>query len=254
MQLKAIIFNTFRETIRNRVLYNIFIFIFALLVLSLLIGTWSLGERIKIIKDFGLTAISLFGLLIAVFVGIRLMHQEIERKTIYILLAKPLQRWKIIVGKFFGLAITITINILLMTLAFVLVLLISGGFDSYLFLGILMTTFEILIIVALSILFSTFFSPLLSALFTIAFYFAGQVSTVLRSYFETDNASFTGWFFQVVYYIAPNLERFAFAGRLVRNQAIGFAEITAITAYSFFYIGAVLALAVIIFNRAQFEK
>ena len=249
MQLNTIILNTFKESIRNRILYNIFLFIFFLLLISLLVGNWSLGERVKIIKDFGMTAISIFGLLIAVFVGIRLMHAEKEHKTIYILLSKPLKRWKIIIGKYIGLSYTIAVMILLMTVAFYIILFVAGDFNWILLIGIFLRLEEILIIVALSILFSTYFSPLLSAVFTILFYFIGQLSSVLKIYVEKDFSIL----FSIVYYIIPNLERFGNYDLFFRQNDISYLNILTLSLYAFCYIAFILSVTVLIFNRTDFE-
>ena len=117
MRIWAVALNTFKETIRNRVLLNILIFAVALILLSLVVGEWSMYQQVKVIKDFGLSAMSIFGLLIAVFIGIRLMVQELEQKTIYLIVSKPIRRWEFVFGKYLGLSITLALNVFLMSLA-----------------------------------------------------------------------------------------------------------------------------------------
>ena len=155
MRLWALAFNTFRETIRNRILVNILIFAIGLILLSLIVGDWSMGEQVKVIKDFGLSAMSIFGLLIAVFIGIRLMVQEFEQKTIYVIAAKPVHRWEIVVGKYLGLIMTLFINIILMSIALWIVnFIIEGHIDFGLIQAIVLIYIEILLIVAFSIFFA----------------------------------------------------------------------------------------------------
>jgi ABC-type transport system involved in multi-copper enzyme maturation permease subunit len=249
MQLNAIILNTFKETIRNRSLYNIVLFIFFLLLISFIVGNWSLGERVKIIKDFGMTAISIFGLLIALFIGIHLMQREREHKTIYIILSKPIKRWKIVLGKYLGLSYTIIVLIFLMTISFYFVLFLAGDFSWTLLIGILLRLEEILIIAALSLLFSTYFSPLLSAVFTILFYFVGHLSAVLKIYMEQDFSII----YKTVYYIVPNFERFSLSDLLFKQIDILLLNILTISLYAFFYILFILSVTILIFNRIEFE-
>ncbi|HDZ11940.1 MAG TPA: hypothetical protein ENH53_06955, partial [Bacteroidetes bacterium] len=149
--------NTFQETIRDRVMYNILFFAVFIIGISLVIGSWSLNQQVKLVKDFGLAAMSIFGLLIAVFIGIRLIYQDIERKTIYMLVTKPIHRWQIVLGKYTGLLLTVFANIFVMTVSLLVVdLLIEHHVDLGLLPGILLILFEIMLVVAWALFFSSF--------------------------------------------------------------------------------------------------
>ena len=207
MRIWAVAFNTYRETIRNRVLINILLFAICLIVLSLVVGEWSLGHQVKVIKDLGLSAMSLFGLLIAIFIGIRLMVQEMEQRTIYLILSKPIRRWEFVFGKYLGLACTLAINILLMSATLWAVnFALEKRIDTGLLPAVLLIYVEILLIVAFALLFSTFTSPTMSALFTIMVYVIGHSTSFLREYVQVYPDRGTHWLLKGIYYVMPNLE------------------------------------------------
>jgi ABC-type transport system involved in multi-copper enzyme maturation permease subunit len=207
MRIWAVAFNTFKETIRNRILINILLFAIGLILLSLIVGDWSLNEQVKIIKDFGLSAMSIFGLLIAIFIGIRLMVQELEQKTIYIIASKPIHRWQIVSGKYLGLAMTLAINVLLMSVAlWGAEWIMEGRIDFGLIPAIFLIYVEILLIVGFALFFSTFISPTLSALMTLIVFVAGHLVGVLRDYVQMFPDKGFHWLFKAMYTIFPNLE------------------------------------------------
>ena len=208
MHTGIIALNTFRETIRNRILINILLFAIGLILLSLVIGDWTLGQQVKVIKDFGLAAMSIFGLLIAIFIGIRLMVQEMEQKTIYIIASKPIHRWEIVLGKYFGLGLTLLINVLLMSAALGMAnYIMEGRVDFGLIPAIVLIYMEILIIVAFSMLFSSFTTPSLGAVGTLIVFVVGHLSNFLKDYVTLYPDKGVNWLLKLVYYTAPNLEK-----------------------------------------------
>jgi ABC-type transport system involved in multi-copper enzyme maturation permease subunit len=114
----AIAFNTFKEAVRNRILYILLIFAVVLLLFSGVARELTISAQEKIIRSLGLGCINIFGLLIAVFVGIGLVYNELDKKTIYTIISKPIDRWQFILGKYFGLLLTIYVNILIMAVFF----------------------------------------------------------------------------------------------------------------------------------------
>src|SRR4030042_4008592 len=148
MRIKAVAWNTFKETIRDRILLNILSFALGLILLALVIGEWSIYQQVKVLKDFGLSAMSIFGLLIAIFIGIRLMVQETEQRTLYLIASKPVHRWEIILGKYIGLGMTLAINVAIMAGTLLLfVLLKEGKLDLGLLPAVLLIPLEIILIV-----------------------------------------------------------------------------------------------------------
>src|SRR5438093_11488469 len=114
--------NVFRESVRDKVLYNLVFFAILLMGASYLIGQLTAGQDIKIIKDLGLAAMSIFGLFMAVFIGIGLVSKEVERRSIYSLLAKPIERVHVVLGKYAGLVLTLAVNLAVMAVALYAVL------------------------------------------------------------------------------------------------------------------------------------
>jgi Cu-processing system permease protein len=142
--------SVFRESVRDKVLYSLVLFAVLLIAVSYLIGQLTAGQDVKIIKDLGLAAISVIGLLMAVFIGIGLVWKEVERRSIYSLLAKPISRSEFILGKYTGLALTLAVNVGLMTVAYYAVLtVIAGGADPALLAGIGLIFVELLLVTAL---------------------------------------------------------------------------------------------------------
>ncbi len=166
--------NVFKESVRDRVLYNLVVFGALLIGASYLIGQLTAGQDVKIIKDLGLAAIATFGLLIAVFIGIGLVWKEVERRSIYALLSKPVRRHEFVLGKYAGLALTLLVNVAIMTVAFYAVLAYlstqfpaSQAIDPRMLLAIGLIFLELLLVTAIALFFSTFSGPFLSAALTL---------------------------------------------------------------------------------------
>src|ERR1700739_1263617 len=171
-RVSAITWNTFREAVRDRVLYNLVLFVLLLVVSAPLFSQISIGLEKLMLVNVGLSSISLFGVIIAVLVGIGLVSKEIEKKTLYTILSRPVRRWEFIVGKYFGLMMTLVVNTALMTVRFYVALLVTAhkltGADAGLLVAIYFTILQLGMIVALTLLFSSFSSPIFSAIFAFA--------------------------------------------------------------------------------------
>ncbi len=218
MRVCTVALNTFKESIRNRVLLNILIFAVGLILLSLVIGDWSIYQQVKVIKDFGLSAMSIFGLLIAIFIGIRLVVQELEQRTIYIIASKPIRRWEIVIGKYLGLSLTLAVNVIIMTLVLLCTNYITEGIiDFGLLPAVVLIYIEILLIVGFSLFFSSFAAPTLSAVLTLAVFVIGHLSGFLRDYIEVYPDRGYHWLLKIIYYIAPNLEALNLKMAVVEN-------------------------------------
>jgi len=189
-RIYAIAQNTFREAVRDRVLYVFFVFVAAVILASRLLAYVSIGDKGKVIMDVGLAAVSVLGVLIGIFIGTGLIHKELDKRTAYTILSKPLARWEFVVGKYLGLAAVVTLNWLVMSFFFMLYLgtlaraglgpgesfSISGG--GLLF-ALLFVWVEILVVTSVAILFGTVASPILSAVFTFAVFATGRLSDAL---------------------------------------------------------------------------
>ena len=254
MRIWAMALNTFKETIRNRVMVNILLFAIGLILLSLVIGDWSIYQQAKVIKDFGLSAMSIFGLLIAIFIGIRLMIQELEQRTIYVIASKPINRWEIVVGKYLGLAITLAANVILMSLALAgSNLIIESRIDFGLAPAILLIYVEILLIVGFALLFSSLTSPTLSAIFTMVIFVIGHLSGFLRDYVQIYPDRGFHWFLKLIYYITPNLENLNLKMAVVENLDRPPHAVIYGLLYGVGYIIILLLLTTAIFRRKDFK-
>src|SRR5690242_18369758 len=178
--------NTFREAVRDRVLYNLIAFALLLTGAAVLVGQISIEIERLVVINLGLTAVSLFGVVIAIFVGIGLVSKEIEKRTLYTVLSRPVRRWEFIVGKFFGLAGTLVVNAFFMAIGvFAALLYVAHKFqkpDGWVLVALYFIILEFLIICSVALLFSTFSSPMLSAVFAFSLFVIGTFSEDLRNF------------------------------------------------------------------------
>ena len=254
MRLWALMLNTFKATVRDRVLLNILVFAVALMALSVGVSDWSLGQQVKVVKDFGLSAMSIFGLLIALFIGLRLMVQELEEGTIYILASKPVARHEIVLGKFLGLALTLAVNVILMTLAlWGAALLMEGRVDLGLLPAVVLIYVEILIVVAFALFYASFAKPMLAALFTLGTYAVGHLSGFLHDYVRLYPDRGFHWLFRVIHAVAPNLEKLNLKMAVVEGLARPPHAVLYGLIYGVCYLGVVLFFTVWIFQRKDLK-
>ena len=253
MRVYPIALNTFREAIRDRVLYLLLFFALVMIFTSRIASLLTVGEESKIIIDIGLSAISFFGVLMAVLIGITLVSREIEKKTIHNILSKPIRRYQFLLGKYGGLLLTILIMDIIMTLGLLLTLYFkSGRFEFSLLLAMGLFFCELLIITAFAIFFSTFTTPILSSVFTLAVYVVGHLSWNLLALKERI-ASFWGKALcTLLYYLLPNLENFNIKNEVVHQLSVGWKTIFLVIGYGISYSVVILLLATLIVQRKDF--
>ena len=245
--------NTFRETVRDKILYNLVFFALLLIGLSVLLGTLTIGEQAKIVNDVGLAAINLVGVIIAIFVGIGLVSKEIERRTIYTILARPITRTQFILGKYGGLGCVMVVNLAIMVIMFFLTIVLTGNpVHGSLFQAIQLILVETLLVTAMAMFFSTFSSPTLSAIMTIGFYLIGHLTTDLKSIAESSKSPVSEVIMSGLYYVCPNLEWLNIKGQAARGVMMGGEYQLAATAYGLIYASLLLFGACRIFERRDF--
>jgi ABC-type transport system involved in multi-copper enzyme maturation permease subunit len=251
----AVAANTFREAIRDKVLYNLVFFALFVMGVSVVIDKMTLGERLKIIQDVSLAGMSVFGLLIAIFVGIGLVHKEIQRRTIQILLAKPISRPSFVLGKYLGLMLVIALNMAIMTAALVGLLAVFSptGVPWGSLVAVLLILVELMVVTAVAVLFSTFSTPTLSAMLTLGVWIIGRFSSdlVLLARRSEDPALKT--LVTLVHMLLPNLEKFDVKHLVVYGMAIEPAYVVAAVGYGLLYIAFLIGLACLIFQRRDFK-
>ena len=259
--------HVFRESVRDKVLYNLVAFAVLMMGASYMIGQLTVGQDMKIIKDLGLAATSLFGLFIAVFIGIGLVSKEVERRSIYALLSKPVRRQHLILGKYGGLLLTLFVNIAAMTLALYAVLGImiftqppqakliweAPALDPALLKAVLLIYAELAIITACALFFSSFSTPILSAAFTVGLFIIGQFNADLKHFENVVSSRPAAWMARVLYYTLPNLAPFDVKAAVVHGQPVATGYILLTLAYAAAYIAVLLLMTTMIFVRRDFK-
>lgn len=250
----ALATSTVRELVRDKVLYSILFFAALLLLVSLAMKEITIGDSDKVVRGVALAGISAMGSVIAVFLGVQLVHKEIERKTIYTLASKPIPRWQILLGKYLGLWLTLVLELGILTVFYTLIVgsrqgLPAGG----VYLSIVMLMVELSLLTAWSTLFSTFASPLMASAYSICIYLIGHFTDDLHAFGEaSDNPSFK-LVAEVVYKVLPNLELFNIRTEAVLNIPVPAVELAWAAAYGLGYTALVLAVAIAVFERRDFK-
>lgn len=254
LKLRAIAINTFREAVRDKILYSLLAFAVLMILFSVVLGELALGEYSKIVKDFGLASISIFGTLIAVFVGIGLVYKEIEQRTIYTILSKPIHRWQFILGKYAGLALTLAVEVSIMTVALMgLLLVLTGEFQANLLIAIAFIYLELLLMTAFAVFFSSFSTPTLSAIFTGSIFVIGHLSQDIYTFGSQAEGVWVQRASRALYLLLPNLENFNFKAQMVHSVAIPPEQLLFALAYGILYTSLVLGGAMIVFTRQDFK-
>jgi ABC-type transport system involved in multi-copper enzyme maturation permease subunit len=263
----VIALNVFRESVRDKVLYNLVFFAIVLMGASYLIGQITAGQDVKIIKDLGLAATSIFGLFIAVFIGIGLVSKEVEKRSIYSLLAKPIERYELVIGKYLGLVLTLAVNLAVMAAALYAVLaymawaappLAAAGWerpalDPAMLTAFLLTFCELSIVTAIAVFFSTFSTPILSAAFTFALFVAGRFSADLRNFNQVIESPVANGMTTALYWLLPNLSPFDVRSQVVHGQPVTATYVAMSIGYALLYIGALLVASTAVFSRRDFK-
>jgi ABC-type transport system involved in multi-copper enzyme maturation permease subunit len=256
-RIAAIARNAFREAVRDRVLYNLVLFMLLLTGASIFIGELSGGQERKVIVDLGLSAMLLFGVFIAIFVGVGLVYKEIERRTIYAVFSKPVGRGEFLVGKYLGLCLTLLVNVLVMGVGVSLALLyVSRGWDPLIptiWPAVLLIYMELMLLTATALLFSSFSSPALSALLTFMVFIIGHFSADLKSLAASMGSTSARWLFTSLYYLLPNLANYSFITPASHGRAPSLEFVFATALYAFVYIAVILAVATLVFSRRNFK-
>ncbi|HXF91776.1 MAG TPA: ABC transporter permease [Nitrospiraceae bacterium] len=249
----VIALNSFRETLRDKILYNLLIFAVLLIGASVLLGELTIAEHKKVVTDMGLAAINLIGILIAVFVGIGLVSKEIERRTVYTIMARPISRTQFLLGKYAGLVLTLSVNVLIMMAVFSVTLLLSGALVHIaLFQAVALIFVELLVVTAVALLFSTFSSATLSAILTLAIYVIGHLTADLRGIAAKTESVVLKWLTEGLYYVFPNLEMLNVKGQGAWGISIPLSYQVVASTYGILYAALLLMVACVVFQRRDF--
>jgi ABC-type transport system involved in multi-copper enzyme maturation permease subunit len=249
--------NTFREAVRDRVLYNLVFFALLMIGAAILVGQISIGIERLVIVNLGLSAISIFGLVMAVFIGVGLVYKEMEKRTLYSLLAKPLRRWEFLVGKYAGLVLTLVINTALMTIGLAAALFYVGRpfvrSDASILIAIYFILLALALVTAVALFFSCFSSPMLSTLFTLGIYVAGVFSGDIRNFGALAKSPLLKTATSILYYLLPNFHDFNSIAAAAHGQSIPFALVWQNTLYALLYIVLLLFASSAIFSQRNLK-
>jgi ABC-type transport system involved in multi-copper enzyme maturation permease subunit len=252
-RILAIALNTFREAIRNRILYLLLVFAVALILCAQAVSLMTVGSEEKIIKDFGLATIDIFGVLTSVLLGIGLVSREIERRTVYVLLAKPIHRAEFVLGKYFGLVLTLLVNTAVMTAWFFGVLVAKGIADAGLVKAIVLLFLQFLLITALAILFSCLSNPIVSCILTLALYVIGHLLWSFDLLKARLTSAAARSICTVLAAILPDLSHFDVKGQVVHGLPVSAGDMAFAFGYLALYGTAVLLLACAVFQRREMQ-
>lgn len=253
MKIRAIALNTFKEAIRDRILYLLLFFAAVCIIFSRVLALLTVGDRAKIIMDVGLASLSLFGVLMAILMGTGLVYKEIDKRTIYTLLSKPIQRYQFLLGKYLGLVLTLFVMLVLMILIFLVFIFLYDILIEWAFFGAIFFIFlELCLITAVAMLFSCFSTPILSTLFSLSFYLIGHLSWGLETLIKKMPQGAVKTVVRILYIFLPDLENFNFKTEVVHHLPIPPEIFLYSTLYGIFYIVFILALAMLIFRRRDF--
>jgi ABC-type transport system involved in multi-copper enzyme maturation permease subunit len=249
--------NTFREAVRDRVLYNLVFFALLMMAAAIAVGQISVGIEQTVIVSLGLSAISVIGLLISIFIGVALVSKEMDKRTLYALLAKPVRRWEFLLGKFAGLVLTLAVNTAAMALGLLLVMIYMKHSlersDAVVLVAVYFILLKLALIVALALLFSCFTTPLLAILFTVGLYIVGLYVQELRNLpvevMSPAMSAFTKW----LSYLLPNFENFNMMAMAAHGRAVPGALILQNTLYTVVYCTIVLTAAAVVFSRRDLK-
>ncbi len=253
----SIALHTFKESVRDKVLYNLIVFALLLIGAAILFGSISVGVERIILVNLGLSSIALFGLLMAIFIGIGLVWKEIERRTIFVMLSKPVRRAEFIVGKFLGLFLTLTVNTAIMTVGFYTALFYQQrnlGTDDLLALqAVYFILLQLGLVVAVALFFSCVSTPILSAVFTFCLFVIGNFLSDIRWFGQETGSAAMETLTAVIYYLLPNFGDFNVITRVAHGLPVPGYLLIGNTLYALLYVAIVLSAAILIFEEREFR-
>ncbi len=253
----AIALNTYRETVRDRVLYAFVFFAFVLTLAGILLGSISVGQDLRILEDLGLATIAFIGGIIAIFVGTSLVYKEIERRTIYLIVTKPIARWQFIAGKYFGLALCVFVVTLAMgSFLLATVYVVSPGhiINSLLLESLVFIYLELIFITAVATFFSTFATPVMSVVFTLAFWLIGHMGQSLRQLGHLSASTTVAKFFDAIYWLVPDLSRLTTVrADLMYGRQPDAELLFYLVSYTAAYIILLLSFATVVAERREYQ-
>ena len=255
-QLGALALNTFREAVRDRVLYSIFFFGLGVVLLSLALEDIAIGDQAKVVRSVAQGAIDFFASIIAMFLGISLVWKELERRTIYTILSKPISRSTFVLGKYFGLILTLAVQLSLMVVVYVVMMVLEPlqGFpEPVVFVSMLLVFVEVMLLTAFATLFSCYSAPTTASFFAISIFFIGHLADDIWLYGSQTDSESIQQMARALYWVLPNFEIFNLREAAVHGHAIPWQRVGMAVVYGLSYTAVVLAAAIGIFQRKDIK-
>jgi ABC-type transport system involved in multi-copper enzyme maturation permease subunit len=241
---------TFRESIRNRTVLGIVLLALAFILSALLLAELSLDQRTRVIKDWGLFCVSIFGVMLAILMGVSLVHKEVRRKTLYVILSRPIHRYQYVLGKYFGLASTLLVEVGALSAALIILLAFERITpDALMLKALFLSLIEILLLAALAVFFASFTSPYLSGLFTLGLFVVGRSLPALNTLADRTSPAVFRAFLKGLVYILPDLADFNLSTRAVHGLEIPVSDVLNMTLYGIGYLSLLLFAASWVFSK-----
>lgn len=254
-RIPAIAKNAFREAVRDRVLYNLILFVLLIVACAILLGDLTDGQEVRTVTNIGLNAMLLFGTFIAIFVGVGLVSKEVEKRTVYGIFSKPVRRYEFVVGKYLGLCLTLLVNVAIMGVGLSLALVYVGGRSQVgiIWGAIFLIFLELAIVTAVAMVFSSFSTPALSALLTFIVFLIGHLSSSLRDLAQSLPSRPAQFILEAVYWLMPNLANFSFRTEAANGMLPNSAMLIGGTLYAIVYAAILLLISATIFSKRNFK-
>jgi len=251
--IAIIAWNTLAEARHNKVLHIAGAFAAVMIAFSFFMGEVSLYQNVKVVKDIGMATISLLGVFVAIYLGVNILYKELELRTIYTIVSKPINRYEILMGKYFGMALVLSVVVGLMTFfLYAVTLILEFKIDFYILPAIVLILVELWIVAALAILFSSFSSPFLSGFFTFGIFLVGRVAFELGQFGERSQSE-AFKFFATTIQKAYDLEAFNLRTEVVHRIPIYAEDIWLPLLYALFLIFVCLSVSIFVFQKRDFK-
>ncbi len=253
-KLWALAHNTFREAVRDRILYSILFFAVGVIALSLVTQEITVGDRDKVVRSVGLGAVAAFGSIMSMFLGISLVWGEVEKKTVYTILSKPISRWMFVLGKYLGMMMTLSVVVAIMGLVYTVLLSAQQTFPPaivYVSMGLLMV--ELMLLTSWATLFSTYSAPTTAAGFTLAVFVIGHLADDIWLYGSQLESPAARAIARALYWVLPNFEMFNIRAQAVHEMAIPWPVVVGGLGYGLMYSAGVLCCAMWVFERRDLK-
>ena len=250
IRVLALATNTFREAVRDRVLYSILLFAVGLVAVSLVLQDITVGDQDKVVRSVAQGGIDVMASIIAMFLGVSLVCKEGERKTIYTILSKPVPRWMFVLGKYLGIVLTLAVEIVILMAVYTLLIGSQQEMPgTVVYMSAVMLLVELMLLTAWATLFSTYSSPVTAGGFTLAVFVIGHLADDIWRFGQQAQSPMMRDLSEVIYWALPNFEVMSLREHAVHNIAVPWDQMGAVAAYGLLYSAGVLSLAMLVFSR-----